>query len=424
MSALRQPAAWCGAGAFLLPALALWLPSGYSWGAALLLLGALRFAPRWLRCRPDAATGVLAALLCLMALLWYQLSALEHTAGRWDRPLKFVLAAVCLLFAAAFPPRPAAFVRGLMAGCTGAGVLALWQVYGQHMARASGFTNAIQWGNIALLMAFWLALHSVVFWAQWGRAQRALALAAVLLGVQASLLSASRGGWLAWGVALPLLCWLAAQMQGAQHHALRRRWLPLAGAALLALLCWANGARLVPRMAEAVQEVGQFASQGVAHTSLGIRLEQYRLAWALIGERPLRGWGTDGFVREMQRRVDAGEYDAAIREYNFVHNEMLDLWAKTGLAGLALQLALYGALLWRFWPTRQRMAQAARGSARWRALLALRASGCLLALCYMVFGLSQQFFVHNSGIMFFAFSLVVLHAALRGQQRGEAPQVP
>jgi len=98
---------------------------------------------------------------------------------------------------------------------------------------------------------------------------------------------------------------------------------------------------------------------------------------------------------------------------------MLDLWVKTGLAGLALQLALYGTLLWRFWPTRARMAQAAWGSARWRGLLALRASGSLLALCYMVFGLSQQFFVHNSGIMFFAFSLVILHAALRGQQRGE-----
>ena len=48
--------------AFLLPALALWVPSGYSYGAVLLLLGALGFAPLWLRRKPDTATLGLALL--------------------------------------------------------------------------------------------------------------------------------------------------------------------------------------------------------------------------------------------------------------------------------------------------------------------------------------------------------------------------
>ncbi|WP_230681466.1 hypothetical protein [Paracidovorax cattleyae] len=38
--------------AFLLPALALTVPSGYSYGAVLLLLGALATLPRWMRLRP------------------------------------------------------------------------------------------------------------------------------------------------------------------------------------------------------------------------------------------------------------------------------------------------------------------------------------------------------------------------------------
>jgi len=409
---LTQAACWTGAAAFLVPALALWLPSGYSWGAALLLLGALCFAPQWLRKVPDARACTLAALLCLMALLWYALSALESASGRWDRPLKFLLAAVCLLFASAYPPRAAAFQRGLPVGCLGAGVLALWQVYAQGLARASGFTNAIQWGNLALLLALWLAAHAIIFWPQWGRGQRALNAAAVLLGMQASVLSASRGGWLALGVALPLLLWLACKVHG-QRRALLRRWL-LGCTGVLALLGLLNAPMLAQRSAAAVQEIAQFASGQAAHTSLGIRLEQYRLAREMIGERPLRGWGMRGFVDEMHRRVDAGRYDGAIREYNFIHNEILDLWVKTGLAGVALQLALYAWLLWLFWPARK---LPAHGDARWRTVLALRASGTLLVLCYMVFGLSQQFFVHNSGIMFFAFSLVVLCPALWVQQR-------
>ena len=37
---------------FLLAALAIWVPSGYSYGAVLLLAGALFYAPRWARSRP------------------------------------------------------------------------------------------------------------------------------------------------------------------------------------------------------------------------------------------------------------------------------------------------------------------------------------------------------------------------------------
>lgn len=45
--------------AFLLPALALSVASGYSYGAVLLLLGALFSLPRWATMRPDRATVVL-----------------------------------------------------------------------------------------------------------------------------------------------------------------------------------------------------------------------------------------------------------------------------------------------------------------------------------------------------------------------------
>ena len=48
--------------AFLLPALALWVPSGYSYSALILLLGALIFSPVWLRRRPDRATLGLAVI--------------------------------------------------------------------------------------------------------------------------------------------------------------------------------------------------------------------------------------------------------------------------------------------------------------------------------------------------------------------------
>ena len=90
--------------AFLLPALALWVPSGYSYGAVLLLLGALGFAPLWLRRKPDTATLGLALLLLGMGGLAFLLS-LDLGASRWDKALKWWLGVPCLLYLVACPPR-------------------------------------------------------------------------------------------------------------------------------------------------------------------------------------------------------------------------------------------------------------------------------------------------------------------------------
>lgn len=398
--------------AFLVPGLALWLRSGYSYGAALMLLGALCFAPRWLRRRPDPGTLWLAALLCAMGVMWFGLSQLEVPLARWDRPVKFVLGAVCLLFVAACPPRAQAFQWGLVVGGMGAGALGLWQVYGQGMERATGYTNAIQWGNTALLIAIWLAVHIAVYWRAWSLPRKALAGVAVLMGAHASVLSASRGGWTALVAVVPLMLFFVWTFR---RDALGRLLLGMAGVLLAVGL--ANESMLKDRVELAAREVGQYVDAQGTQSSMGIRLEQYRLAWDMIGDRPLAGWGTRGYVQEMQRRVDAGQYSASIREYNFIHNEILDLWVKMGLAGVLLQLTLFTSVAALFWPTQGRMQRAGDDLPRWRNLLALRLSGVLLALCYCIFGMSQQFFVHNSGIMVFVFSLVALWSGLQGEER-------
>ena len=131
------------AAAFLLPALALWVPSGYSYAALLLLLGALCFAPAWLRRGPDRYTLGLCLLMVGMGCMWFVLT-LDVGVNRWDKGIKWLLGALCLLYLAAYPPRPPFFRAGLPIGCVGMGGLALWQVCHLGLDRANGFTNAIQ----------------------------------------------------------------------------------------------------------------------------------------------------------------------------------------------------------------------------------------------------------------------------------------
>ena len=403
--------------AFLLPALALWVPSGYSYAAALLLLGTLCFPHLWLTRKPDAATLGLALLMLGMGGLAYLLS-LDPGANRGDKALKWWLGAPCLLYVLACPPRPQAFAAGLPWGCAGMGALALWQVAGQGLERATGYTNAIQWGNLALLLACLTAVPLGIFWRQHRWPWRlGMGLAAVM-GLAASLLSQSRGGWLALVAVFALWLWLVWRLQP--------RWFGRVLAALALVLAalalvLAGTPMFKDRVELAATEISGFVHEGRENTSLGLRLAQYQLVSEMIPQKPWLGWGAQGFVQEMQRRVDAGDYVPQMMSYPEVHNIFLDAWVKVGVGGVLLQAALLAWVLAMFWPTRLRMARHAHHSAPWRDALALRVMGAMVPVCYGVFGLSQPFFNHNSGVMVFVFYVAVLWAALQGVERG-APQ--
>lgn len=406
--------------AFLLPALALWVPSGYSYGALTLLLGALGFAPVWLRRKPDGYTLGLALLMMGMGGMWFLLS-LDTGLGHWDKGLKWMLGALCLLFAATYPPRPQAFTIGLPIGCIGMGVLGLWQTLGLGMARATGYTNTIQWGNLALLLACLTAVSLVIFWREIRQVWRALMGLAIGLALSASLLSQSRGGWLALVGVLALGLLLAWRIRP-------RFFVPLLAGAAGLLLVLALVLGITPRFKDridlATAEISGYMDTGQENTSLGIRLGQYRLITQLIPQKPWLGWGAHGFVTEMQRRVDTGEYAPEMLLYPQIHNDFLDVWVKVGILGVLLQATLFAWVLAMFWPSRARLARYAEDSPAWRDALALRTMGCVMPVAYLVFGMSQPFFNHNSGIMFFVFYVAVLWSALQGVERGLWPQRP
>ncbi|HRL99383.1 MAG TPA: O-antigen ligase family protein [Acidovorax sp.] len=398
------------AAAFLLPALALWVPSGYSYAALLLLLGALCFAPAWLRRGPDRYTLGLCLLMVGMGCMWFVLT-LDVGVNRWDKGIKWLLGALCLLYLAAYPPRPSFFRAGLPIGCVGMGCLALWQVFHLGLDRANGFTNAIQWGNLALLLACLTAVLLAVFWRPSRWPWRLGMMLAVVLGFAASLLSQSRGGWLAVLAVVPLWLWWVWRIRPQRFGRLLGA-LALALAALALVLAFTP--RFNDRVEQAAAEITGYVHSGQENTSVGNRLAQYHLVADMIPAKPWLGWGAHGFVQEMQRRVDAGEYAPQMMHYPEVHNIFLDAWVKVGVGGVLLQAVLLGWVLVMFWPSRQRLARHATDSPPWREALALRVMGSTVPVCYFVFGLSQPFFNHNSGIMCFVFYVAVLWAALQG----------
>ncbi|QNP50519.1 O-antigen ligase family protein [Diaphorobacter aerolatus] len=402
------------AAAFAVPGLALWLASGYSYGAALLLIGALLTLKRWPVAPQRPLTYWFAVCLFSMALIWIAMADPSERLGQWDRPSKFILAIPCLLYATVYPPRPRAFIWGLIAGCIGAGAIAIWQVHVLGEWRATGRTNAIQYGNLALLLSVLLTVFLAAIHKQLNWSEKVLATVAIVAGLDASVLSASRGGWLAVLVAMPFGLVLL------YRYRVRLFWRVVVGLMVAAgLMSVINREMLTVRWDEMASEIRVYDTQRNANTSVGQRLEHWRFALEAGKEKPLLGWGVAGYTQEKARRVALGQYQPAIVIYKFVHNEILDVFVKTGLVGVALLMWFYILPLRMFWPTRERMRllDAGINPPLRRMVLAVRMCGVCVPVLYFGFGLTQVFFAHNSGIMFYLFSIILLWSMLIGLER-------
>lgn len=391
------------AACFAFFALSLCVPSGYSYGstalALLTLVGCIAARPQ---SHARRETFVLLGLMLVLGLLWSLSFDRWFSAAGWGYGAKYALAALCLWYLSKTGVRLSAIVWGLALGSTGALAIAAYQAGVLKMPRVSGFTNAIQYGGIAMYLGF--ATLSLALLGRWSKPRTAALGLLGACGVYASFLSDSRGSW----IVIPLLIaaiWLMAWLNGYKRLASMT-----AGAMLLLGLIVAVPAyqKLEQRSAEAAREVSQYLQdpQKYAVTSVGQRLEQWRLAIHLIEQRPFSGWGLAGYPAAKQQMVNQGLAHPSVMEYGHAHNEILDMWVKRGLPGLILLLAFYAVPAAIFWPTQHRLARS--DAAQRSRLLALRAAATLLPLAYFSFGWTQVFFAHNSGNMFYIFSLAVL----------------
>lgn len=388
---------YVNAAVFLLGALCLTAPTGYSIGAALLLLGSSVLLWR----RPSLALsqrdwlviGAMASFAVVgMGDTWWG----GASSREMDKPMRFLLAIPALLLVMAYPPRRSWLWAGLALGAAGAGGLASWQFFIEGARRAGGLTQTIQFGNIALLLG--VLCVAGMGWA-WGRSRRhawmALLALGALGGVVASLLSGSRGGW----VGIPLILWVLYRGYG-REFALRWRL-----AALLSVVLMAGTVYAIPqlgvqvRVDQAVSQLGSSLNGEDRTSSVGIRFEMWKGAAVVGWENPLLGVGLANYEPAMAELAERGVIVDRAATFGHAHNEFFDTWAKRGALGLGALLLIYGLPLRLF---------AAGLTDPDLSRRALAVAGTLLSVTYIDFSLTQGFLSHNSGVMVYAFWLAVL----------------
>jgi O-antigen ligase len=228
--------------------------------------------------------------------------------------------------------------------------------------------------------------------------------------VVASLLTGSRGGWLA----LPLLILLPLCVRGLLPRRLALA-LPLL-ACLLAGAAWSipqTGVR--DRVAIGLSDTRLILAGNPAATSLSVRLELWKAGAMLVRERPWTGQDTPSYKRRMREWVAQGKLTPALfapPEPPHMHNDVLEVLVTRGVTGL---LAWCGILVAPACFFAGQLRAAAPGSSRRAAALA----GLAFVLAYAGFGLTEVIFWSMKASLFYALMVFLLMGyCLSGQAAG------
>lgn len=367
---------------FALPALALGSKSGLGLVQfVILLIFFVRLRPVWSAYQQYwyDLSGVILAFSAYFIVSLGRMVLDQQELRTLDGPARLLLGLTCIGVMYHLRPRVRYFWIGLCVTTVAAAALAVYQTIAGlgDEGRAIGFTHhAITFGNLALasglmgLCGLSTFRHTRLAWVPG---------LALLCGMIASILSGSRGGWLALPlVAIPLLIY---------GRRLYGRGLLIVGALLLVLVaiaCAVPAMGMAARITTAVAEVQRYLALGDATTSVGIRLELWRASVMMFAEHPWLGVGRDNFHEVLNALAAQGRLQQSpALAFSSSHNDLLHCLATGGVLDASLLLLMYIA------PLRYFAAQLRRPD---QGQHALALAGMVVVVAFIGFGITDVMF--------------------------------
>ncbi len=394
---------WVNIWVILLPALALWLPSGYSYSAIILLLTALLQLKKVSNIKSFHQTQILSIIFFIMALgciiNGYRSS---YLISEYNAAIRYIGACFILWLLMQYKPSIHGIIYGIGFGAFAAGCHAIWfgLLYPQlGYSRGSVYNNPIQFGNIALCLGV-ISAWGAVLLPGCSRLIRLCLTVGALFGITASLISQSRGGWLALLIAVPIFMGLILTF-----YRFPKAYLRLI--VLSALLFFSSfylffGGLLTQRIELADQEWQTFSFKNNSETSVGARLHMWKFGLTEAQKSLLVGVGSKQMLIDKERFVISHHLSKSMLSYVHLHNEYLDTLVKKGIFGLTTLLAFFLYPAYLFWPK--------HSDSPLQKLCKL--SGLSTVLLFMGYALTQATFQHNDGLLIYTLLIIFFYTAL------------
>ena len=219
-------------------------------------------------------------------------------------------------------------------------VIALYQRHWLGIDRVYGFISVINspiiFGNMGLLLGVLASTTYPTIKKSLGRGAIFWVTLATLSGLYVSLLSGTRGGW----IAMPLLMVLLGSLlpKGGKI----KRLLILLALAGVFLAFYYFDPQTNGRINSAFLELYKvFVLGEISNGSLGLRVQLWQVAWLEFLQHPVTGVGLGQYYNEKLLLIKAGYSGEFLRVFQFAHNEPLHILAEMGLLGFISLMMMY-----------------------------------------------------------------------------------
>ncbi|UCZ56940.1 O-antigen ligase family protein [Desulfurispirillum indicum] len=322
-----------------------------------------------------------------------------------DRTIRYLLAGMVMLFLIRYPFNIRYLWAGVALGGIVAGGWAFVDVFYLGAARASGHTNAIHFGNGALVIAYTCAAG--IIWVSGQQNKRwwyFLLGAGAVMGLLASLLSGSRGGW----ITLPLAILAFFRFYSGAFSLRQIIVIPFLAAALFAFTYSYEPAGVKSRIDSAVSDVREYFRNDNSSTSIGYRLEMWRAGLLAFQEKPLLGWGREDYATFEGALIEDGLVNPRIDRFRQLHNQYVEELAKHGIVGLVSLLIFFLTPLLLF---------SRKANSPDLHIKALACAGTLSMIAYIEFNLTMSLLSRARAVMVFVFLIIFLWSALSAREK-------
>jgi O-antigen ligase len=398
---------------FLFYALNQPISSGYSYGSGLLLLSSLLVLGRrpWLGLNTQDksfiwlflgvfCTGILACIVN------------GNSLRNLDISSRFLLAIPVFLLLLKFPPRLAWLWAGVAVGGYSTAGVAIWQLYGLGWTDVDGLSNGVRYGAISTMLG--ILCVGGLLWTRRGTVSHVWAWRAALgLGALSawygSLMSGTRGAWIALPIVFVLFCLGTFSKRNLRTAA------ALCTVLILAIGTWIAATPTNPIKAgynNAVNDMEDYFQRGIVTGSIGGRFAVWEAALINIPKNPLLGWGVQDYHEQLERQIAEDILDPYVLELAHTHNMYLETLVYKGIVGL---LAVMALLLLPFYYFCRRLRSTSM------EIRTLAICGSSLVTVFAILGLSHISLYRNDILLFFLISLMTLWGCMRAL---EAPPDP
>ncbi len=388
---------------FILFSLGMVIPKGYSWGVGVLLATALYIVVRYRKeIDFNSAKSLVYALLAYVLVSVFINLIAGHSGRDYELDAR-VLLTIPILYALIYSGFNRTVLMLIFA--IGGLLMSIDAIY-QHVVlnRARVGVYPIRYGYIGA----WLAMATLISFISFAKTTRlwlkALLVLGVFGGLVTAILSGTRGSWLFLVIACVLL--------GLYGLVVLKGKMKLVLVAICAVFTIAVGVisvtdnPLSKRVVVALEEMEKYQpNHKDSYTSVGMRLEAWRLSVQMITDHPFTGLGARGFRPQVLELIAKGKAQKYMQWLNHPHNDIIDKAIRSGLIStLVLVLSL---LLYPFIQFAKRLRHHDK-EVRYYAVL-----GCMLVIAWFIFGLTDLFLMTNVGALYYLVSLALFWTGMR-----------